>query len=231
VNVITCPGAPHRIENVTGLLLDLDGVLVHSTSAIEQAWQGWATERDLAWSEVLPHVHGRTATETIRILLPGLTPDEVIRHADHINDWQLRRTGDLEPVAGMAELVAALPDRSWAVITSCPRALAIARLQAGHYPAPSVLVSREDVVRGKPDPEGYLLGARKLGVPAHTCVVIEDSPAGVSAAKAASIPVVALTTTHGAEQLAEADLIVRDATELTMRPILRTGHYRGTHNG
>ena len=59
--------------------------------------------------------------------------------------------------------------------------------------------------RGKPVPEGYLLAAGKLGVAPGDCLVIEDSPPGVAAGKAAGMRVVAVLTTHRAEQLAEAD--------------------------
>jgi sugar-phosphatase len=117
----------------------------------------------------------------------------------------------------MRELVGALPDQSWAIVTACPRDLALARIVAGGYPRPAVLVTFEDVARGKPDPQGYLLAAGKLGAEPSRCLVVEDSPAGVAAARAAGMAVVGLSTTHDATDLRVADAIVPDARWLRVR--------------
>ncbi|NTV23955.1 MAG: HAD family phosphatase [Nanoarchaeota archaeon] len=71
-------------------------------------------------------------------------------------------------------------------------------------------LAREDVARTKPDPEAYLLAIKKLGVPASSCIVIEDTSFGVSAAKAAGASVIGITTTFGREELAGADFIADD---------------------
>ena len=70
------------------------------------------------------------------------------------------------------------------------------------------IVTAEDTRVGKPHPEGFLLGAQKLGLPPARCVVFEDAPAGVQAGRAGGMRVVALTTTHPAGEVAAADLIV-----------------------
>jgi sugar-phosphatase len=79
---------------------------------------------------------------------------------------------------------------------------------------PAVLVSSDDVQAGKPHPEGFLLAAEALGLSPSSCVVVEDSPAGVAAGKAAGATVVAITTTHAAADLAEADIVVTALSEL-----------------
>ena len=84
---------------------------------------------------------------------------------------------------------------------------------------PKHLVSAEQVANGKPDPECYRLGAERLGlVGSSDILVLEDSPAGVTAGKAAGYKVVALATTHDIERLREAgaDWIVRDMRSVTM---------------
>ena len=81
-------------------------------------------------------------------------------------------------------------------MTSGTRALATSRLAAAGLPLPAVLVTADDVAAGKPDPEGYLEAARRLGRPPADCLVLEDAPAGVQAALAAGMRVVGLTTTH-----------------------------------
>lgn len=90
---------------------------------------------------------------------------------------------------------------------------------------PQNLIAAEDVNNGKPDPEGYLLGYRRLGLAdeehgaARSAVVFEDAPAGVRAGKAAGFQVVALATTHSVKQLREAgaDWIVKDMRSVSLK--------------
>ena len=86
---------------------------------------------------------------------------------------------------GIHAFIEALDPGTWAIVTSAPRALAEVRLRAVNLPIPEVMITAEDVQRGKPDPQGFLLGAQRLGVSIGECLVFEDSPAGVAAAKAA----------------------------------------------
>jgi sugar-phosphatase len=109
----------------------------------------------------------------------------------------------------------------WAVVTSGGRELATLRLAAVGFPVPEVLVTGDDVEHGKPDPEPYLRAAEALGVPAAECVVVEDAPAGVLAAKRAGMTVLAVATTHPAAALAQADQVFSGMTEVTE-------HLRGT---
>jgi sugar-phosphatase len=90
-------------------------------------------------------------------------------------------------IPGAAELLSAIPAGRWATVTSASRCLAHARLSAAGLIAPEVLVTAGDVRHGKPHPEGYLAAAQRLGVPADQCVVVEDAPAGIRAARAAQV--------------------------------------------
>ena len=83
------------------------------------------------------------------------------------------------PIAGALEFLAALPPERWTVVTSAPRALARARLGAAGIPVPDTLVTGEEVSAGKPAPDCFLLGARRLGFETAECIVFEDSAAGV----------------------------------------------------
>jgi sugar-phosphatase len=104
--------------------------------------------------------------------------------------------------------------RRWAeangIVTSGDDRLARARLSAAGLAPPPVFVTSDQVERGKPDPEAYLLGASRLGRDPSDCVVIEDAPAGIAAGKAAGMRVVALLTTHAAGDLLAADDVVAD---------------------
>ena len=83
------------------------------------------------------------------------------------------------------------------------------------------VVSGQDVTRGKPDPEGYLLAAERLGIRPENCVVIEDSTAGVSSAKRAGMLCVAITNTRSRSKLARADLIINSLEEVDVDDLKR----------
>lgn len=196
-----------------GVLFDLDGVLVDSTPAVARVWAGWAREHGFNPDEVARKAHGRPSIATIRELLP---------HADHAaedREVERREIADLEgiiPLPGAVELLRALPDDRWAIVTSCTRPLADVRIAAAGLPKPTHLVTSSDVHRGKPDPEPYLKGAQLLGLPAADCIVVEDAPAGIRAGKAAGARVLTLRTTATEGELREAgaDWIVEDCSEL-----------------
>ena len=87
------------------------------------------------------------------------------------------------------------------------RELAAGRLAAVGLPQPPVLVTADDVTLGKPHPEPYTRARDALGVSAAECLVVEDAPAGITAAKRAGMTVLAVITTHPATALHEADLL------------------------
>ncbi len=96
-----------------------------------------------------------------------------------------------------------------ALVTSSPESQVSAILDRfGLQEHFSVLVTAESVINGKPDPESYLLAAEMLGRPAADCIAVEDAPSGISAAKRAGMYCVALTTTHSADRLGQADRVV-----------------------
>jgi mannitol-1-/sugar-/sorbitol-6-phosphatase len=180
------------------ILFDLDGVLVDSTRYIEQQWRSWALSKGLSPEPFLRVCHGRRALETLRLAAPELDAEAEIAafKPDDVSEM-----ADLAAVAGAAHLLRLLPSGSWAVATSGSRAAATARLHGAGLPEPAVLICAEDVVRGKPDPDVYLAAAARLKVIPSDCIVVEDAPAGIEAARAAGMRVLALTTTHPASML------------------------------
>jgi sugar-phosphatase len=193
------------------LLFDLDGVLADSTASVETHWRRWAARHGFDADALLRVVHGRRALDTIREVAPHLDADA------ELAALAAAEAGDVAGVVaapGAAALLARLPARGWAVVTSGVRAVAEARLRACGLPTPPVLIAADEVSRGKPDPEGYLAGAARLGVAPGACVVLEDAPAGVAAARAGGMRCVALATTHPAAQLADADLVVASLAAL-----------------
>ena len=204
------------------ILFDMDGVLLDSTAAVARVWKGWAQEHGFDPDHVAHIAQGRPSLTTIRELLP---------HADHEAENRIverREIEDLEGVvacAGARELLAALPQESWALVTSSTGPLAKVRLRAGGLPWPKYVVTGSDIVRGKPDPEPFLKGAAILGIAPADCLVLEDSPAGIRAGKAAGCRVLALRTTMTEEVLREAgpDWIVDNCANLTVAEIMPGG--------
>jgi mannitol-1-/sugar-/sorbitol-6-phosphatase len=180
-------------------VFDLDGVLVDSTAHVEQQWRRWATSRGLRPEPFLRVCHGRRALETIRMAAPHLDAEAEVRAFVPLEDGASEPRG---PLPGALRLLEALPPGTWAVATSGIRAVAASRLRRAGLPVPPVLVCAEDVARGKPSPDAYLLAARELGCPPEEVLVVEDAPAGIQAARAAGMDVVGLTTTHAPSQLA-----------------------------
>jgi mannitol-1-/sugar-/sorbitol-6-phosphatase len=193
------------------ILFDLDGVLVDSTRSVERQWRIWAGEQGLDGDKVMTVGHGVRAVEVIRTVAPHLDAEAEVRKLE------AREAADHDGVAvmsGAAELVRAIPDGRWCVVTSGTRRLASARLQLAGIPVPKVLITADDVVNGKPHPEPYLKGAELLGVNPAECLVIEDAPAGIQSAHAGGMKVIALTSTYSASALSEADAVVQKLKQI-----------------
>ena len=111
-----------------------------------------------------------------------------------------------------ASLSATTPPVPWAIVTSGTSPLVTGWLKILSLPQPHHLVSAEMVEHGKPDPEGYLKGAKSLGLDPRDLLVLEDSPAGIQAGKRAGCRVLGVASTHTARQVKEAgaDWVVSD---------------------
>jgi len=196
---------------VRAVLFDLDGVLVESREATERAWMAWASRNGIGEDELRSAMHGVRSVEVVRALRPD---SDFVAEAASIEQAQTLDTRGLRAITGAAEALSALRDDRVAVVTSATRALAIARLDAVGIEPPAVMVNAEDVARGKPDPEGYLAAARRLGVDPAEALVVEDAPPGVEAGLAAGAAVVGVTSTHSAAELSRADLVIPSLVDL-----------------
>jgi sugar-phosphatase len=195
---------------VRPLLFDLDGTLVDSRSVVERQWGALCARLGLDFPSVLAVLHGVRSVDVIRAVAPGVDAPAEAARLDAAEEVD---TEGLKLVRGASELLAGLPPASWGIVTSGHRSLARRRLAAVGLPIPAVMVCGDEVARGKPDPEGFLAGARLLGVPPATCIAFEDAPAGIQAARAAGMPVVGITTTHEASALVGAIAVIDDLTE------------------
>jgi sugar-phosphatase len=200
------------------LLFDMDGTLVDSTAVVERHWGRWAARHGLSLAEILSVSHGRPTIETLRLVAPHLaTADEAAR----LDAGEADDSDGLRPVPGAEELVASLPQNRWAVVTSAGRALATKRLVAASLPIPDVLVTSDDVARGKPDPASYLEAARRLGALTTRSIVLEDAPVGVESGRAAGATVIGVTTTFAA--LTGCHYLVPDLRAIRLLDITASG--------
>ena len=170
---------------VDGLLLDCDGVLVDSHSAAAVAWNQWAKRWAPGFDFHRDVEHGRRIADLVAELIS--TPSDVAAAAADLTQRELEHAADVVAIRGARQLLESSPRGSWAVVTSGGRAIATARMaSAGLVPA-DILVTGEDVERGKPFPDPYLLAAQRLQVAPRRCAVFEDAPAGIEAARAAGV--------------------------------------------
>ncbi|MBD3240322.1 MAG: HAD-IA family hydrolase [Chitinivibrionales bacterium] len=204
-----------------GAIFDWDGVIVDSSAHHERSWELLAEEQ----GRTLPPDHfkrgfGRKNERIIPGILHWTTdPAEIHRlslRKEALYRAVMREDG-LTMLPGVVELLCALHGRGipCAVGSSTHRAnLDVAFGILGIRRYFNAVVSGEDVSHGKPDPEVFLIAAERIGMAPESCVVFEDVPAGIEAARRAGMRTVALTTTNASELLADADLVVRDLSDV-----------------
>lgn len=190
-------------------------MLVDSRPLVENVWHRWGALRGIDPARFIAVCHGRRTSETIRMVAPEL---DARREAASLDAMEEHETAGLRAVPGASALLAALEPGEWAVVTSGSRAVATLRLGVAGLPLPDILVTGDTVKRGKPDPEGYLLAAERLGLAPPDCIVIEDTEPGIEAARSAGARVLAVPTTHPPERLGSANAIVPLSSLWVERP-------------
>ena len=211
--------APHATpknlaeETFDAVLFDMDGTLIDSTPAVIRSWRTWAEAEGIDPS-FQATMHGKPARQ---ILAPLITPDRVEESLAHITDLECADTADITILPGAQQMLQSVPSHRVAIVTSCSRRLAAARIAASELLTPDIIVCADDVTKGKPDPEPFLTAARILGVEPHRCLVVEDAPAGIAAARAAGCLILAVEGTHPANEL-HADAVVHSLQDVHVVP-------------
>jgi mannitol-1-/sugar-/sorbitol-6-phosphatase len=196
----------HNAHSFTGpvaaLLFDMDGTLVNSDAAVARSWTTWSAEYGIDPAHALAISPGHPAAATATRLLAGQDPDTIAAAAARQLALEYEDSTDIIATDGAHDLLRTLDERGipWAVVTSADQRLATLRLNAAGITA-RVLVTTDDITRGKPDPEGYLLAAKLLGVDCARCLVVEDAEPGVAAGRAAGATVAALKNVPGDIQI------------------------------
>ena len=198
------------------VLFDLDGTLIDSSRDMVAAWPQVVSEARLVLGDVAA-LHGVPARQSLARLLGPERQEELPHWLELLLELECTNTDQTRALPGAAELLGLLEGSTmtWGVVTSCATRLARARLTATGLPVPELLVTADDVVNGKPDPEPFLLGVRLAGCAPAESLVVEDAIAGIESGLAAGAVVVAVTTTHRADELSRAHHVLPDLPALT----------------
>ncbi len=196
-------------EVFEAVIFDMDGTLIDSTPAVVRAWNTWSNEYGLPPMDLRMH-HGTPSASVVRSVMPEHLHEAAMQR---IMDLEIADLHDVVVLPGAVEALASLASAKNAIATSCTVPLAQARIAASRLVPPSVVVTADDVVHGKPHPEPFLEAARRLGADPHRCLVVEDAPSGLQAAQAAGCFTLAVVTTTHREAL-NADAIVSDLSEV-----------------
>ncbi|GAA5148010.1 HAD family hydrolase [Microbacterium pseudoresistens] len=202
------------------LLLDMDGTLVDSTAVVEKLWLRWAEPHALEPQRVLDVVHGRQGHQSMAILLPARDHEINLRENREMLAAESADVDGVVEIPGADRFLAALQNAPHAVVTSADIALMTARMGAAGLRVPDLAITAESVSASKPDPEGFLLAAERLGVAPADCIVFEDSAAGIAAARAAGMRVIGVGAAAAAHS---PDATVPDLTAVQVTVDADTG--------
>jgi HAD superfamily hydrolase (TIGR01509 family) len=208
---------------VSALIFDMDGTMVDSMPAHAKSWEEFCRRHgvDLPVEEVLRRTTGRTGVECMRVLLGDQLTDA--QAAELVGEKEALYRELFAPVfrevPGFRRFAQAALARGLqtAVATAGDRHNIDFTLQHLKLPQrPRVIVGGDEGLRGKPEPDLFVEAARRLGAAAHACIVFEDAPFGIEAARRAGMRAVAVCTTHGAKELSGSHVVaqVRDYEEL-----------------
>ncbi len=211
------------------VLWDMDGVLVDDGEQHYLSWLETLTEAGVAFDrQKFQQTFGMNNRRTLEFLLGRSLPPEWVQEISERKEARFRELirGQVQLAPGARTWLGRLREVGWlqAVASSAPQAnldALIEELQIGEFFQEVVSGAH---LPGKPDPQIFLETARRLGVPPTCCVVVEDSLAGVEAAKRAGMRCLAVTTTNSRTALAQADVIVDSLQDLTLADFLGEDH-------
>lgn len=196
------------------ILWDMDGVIVMSGEYHYEAYRELFNEMKVPFSreQYFDELFGVRNWTIIQTVAGEMPRDEVERLAER-KEQKFRRIarGKIEALPGAKEMIdrASEAGLKQAIVSSTPRAnIDLVLEELGLTEAFGAIVAEEDAEKGKPDPEGFLVAAERLGVEPAGCVVIEDAPAGIEAGNAGGMRTIGVATTRVPARLSAADLVV-----------------------
>ena len=214
------------------VIFDVDGVLINSYRPHFESWRMLAAEHGITMTEQqFQSTFGRTSRDIIAHfwgdrLDPARIP-AMDEHKEALYRQIIQR--DFPAMPGAAELIDALHEAGFRLAVGSsgpPQNVDLTLKLLGREGRIHARITGADVQRGKPDPQVFLIAADRLGIPPAACAVVEDAPAGITAARAAGMAAIALTGTADAAGLADADLVVHSLRDLTPQRIADLIHQR-----
>ncbi|AMB76526.1 sugar-phosphatase [Pantoea sp. PA1] len=216
----------------SGFLFDLDGTLVDSLPAVERAWSNWGARHGIAADEILDFIHGKQAITSLRHFMAGQSEAVIQAEFLALEKTEAEDTDGVRALPGAKALLTQLNALQipWAIVTSGSVPVAHARHKAAGLPQPAVFITAEQVAKGKPEPDPYLLGAERLKLSPADCVVVEDAPAGVIAGLAAGCAVIAANAPDDTPRIDEVALRLTSLESLVVTK-RSTGKFAFHHQG
>ncbi len=218
--------------SIQALLWDLDGVIVNSGEYHYEAYRELLSGMgyELSREDYFLRLFGRRNFDILRDIVGDRPQDEIERLAGRKEDiFRRRAAGPLRALPGAADLLrdARSAGRRQAIVSSTPRQnIAFVLGALGLAEQFDAIVGEEDVSRGKPDPEGFVVAAGRLGIGPDGCVVLEDAPEGIAAGKAAGMRCIGVATTRPPERLTQADLVVDSLEDARVQDFLFGARFR-----
>lgn len=204
-------------KQFAAVFLDMDGALLDSGNHAQQVWMQWAQQHGIDEALLGEQIHSQRVQEIVRRLAPHLDTQQEV-HALEAALLQMTQRHQSQLQQGVSELLQALGETPWGVVTQSHHARAEEQLQQAGMQRPPLVVGAEQVSSGRPDPEPYLLAASFYGVDPRDCLVFESDEAGIKAAQAAGMTVIAITNRHQRHHLQRADVVISGWRSIILHP-------------
>jgi beta-phosphoglucomutase family hydrolase len=208
------------------VIFDMDGVLADTGHIHYESWVKLAKQIGVKFSKKFFNLTfgQQSVTITRELVGPKIEQEVVEKWADLKERYYREMVKDeLKPLPGALVLIKVLHARNFklAVGSSGPPEnveLLLSALSIKDYF--NVIITAAEVKNGKPAPDVFLIAAEKLNIKVDNCLVIEDAPVGIAAARKAGMKVIALRTTHCNVELLDADMTVQDLSSINLKDIL-----------
>lgn len=209
------------------VIFDMDGVIMDNNKYHERAWKQFCFNYKLELSdeELHNHVYGRIAKDTLDFIFKkDHSQDEIEKYVEEKElSYRKDYVNKIKLLSGLYEFLEELKRLNipMALATSAPPGnidFAFSHLPISHYF--KFILCASDITKGKPHPEIYVKAIEKLKLKPTQCIVFEDSISGIRAALGAEAHVIGVSTTHKAEEMMGAELIINDFTEIDHSKLL-----------
>jgi len=209
------------MSEIKAVIFDLDGTLLDNNQIHFNAWKKYLKDNGMEISDedFKKNISGRTNQDAVaHIYKKDMSEEEASKY--YLEKEEIYRKmyeKDIAPIAGLRDFLEDLNNHNITMAIATSGIQLNIDFMFEYVPIKKYfkkIINAADITKGKPDPEIFTKTAEKLHIPAENCIVFEDSMAGVKAGKAAGMKVVALTTSHTPEELNEADMVIKDYTEI-----------------